>query len=531
MMNTDKLILSVDIGTTQIKSVLVSSQKGYLDSRHAPCPLIYPGKNCVEQSPEAMADGICSTIRRLLSAHPDAAQQIVGLTFTSQMGNTLPVDKDGRPLMNFFSWMDERAVKFTNEELYKGLIRVQGQPLLMILNFLRISGGAPGKNGKDILCKMAWLRSFHPDLFEKTYKFLDVKDYAVFLATGRFVTSYDTAYITWLMDTRQKDQSKWIWSPVLCRMVGLDLDKMPEIKPSTGIAGHVMPDFSAKTGLPDGLPVITGSGDLLTSAIGSGAITPGDLHINIGTAGWAATHCPEAAVDIAHYVGTIASGMPGKFLLLSKQETLGGALDWVKGMLYPKEFLKETPGDDVYAMIDESVVQSPPGANGVLFTPWLLGERSPVNDANLRGQFFNLGMNNNRSDLWRSVFEGVAFNIRWGMEYVQAISLKKSGRVSEEVRFIGGASKSNPWCQVFADVLQRPVIQMGNPQMACAMGVAAIAFVGLGVWNDFSEIDKVLEKVRVFQPNKRHQAVYDKFYKQFRALYHKNRKIYEKLNA
>lgn len=529
-MSADKLILSVDIGTTEIKSVLVSAKKGYLDSRQATYPLLYSERNSVEQSPKDMAEGIYSTIRDLLSAHPEAVQQIAGITFTSQMGNTIPVDPEGNPLMNFFSWMDERAVRFTNDELYKGLIKIEGQPLLMILKFLRISGGAPGKNGKDILCKMAWLKRFQPDLYEKTHKFLDVKDYAVFLATGQFSTSYDFAYITWLLDTRQKDQSKWSWSSALHKMTGLDLQKMPKLMASTEIASKVSAEFSEKTGVPKGIPVINGSGDLLTSAIGSGAITMGDLHINIGTAGWVATHCPKAAVDIKHYVGTIASGMPGKFLLLSKQETLGGALDWVKSMLYPKELLKDTPDKDIYAMLNDSVNQSPPGANGVLFTPWLIGERSPVNDANLRGQFFNLGMSTTRHDLFRSVFEGVAFNIRWGMEYVEVISKKKTGAVSDEIRFIGGASKSDTWCQVFSDVLQRPIIQMGNPQMACAMGVAAIAFVGLNIWKDFTEIDRVLEKVRVFHPNKNNKAVYDKLYAQFRALYQKNRKIYMKLN-
>jgi len=530
-MTADKLILSVDIGTTEIKSVLVSAKDGYMDSRQIACPLLYPEKNSVEQSPQDMAEGIYSTVRKLLEAHPEMVQHIKGLTFTSQMGNTLPVDREGKPLMNFFSWMDERTARFTMDELYKGLIRIEGQPLLMILKFLKISGGAPGKNGKDILCKMAWLKRYHPDLYRKTYKFLDVKDFAVFLATGRFVTSYDIAYITWLLDTRNKDQSQWSWSPTLHRMTGLDMEKMLELKASTEVVGSVTTKFFERTGLPEGIPVINGSGDLLTSAIGSSAIDMGDLHINIGTAGWVATHCPVAAVDIKHYVGTIASGMPGKFLLLSKQETLGGALDWVKNMLYPKALLKEISNDETYAMIDESVNQSPPGANGVLFTPWLLGERSPVNDANLRGQFFNLGINTTRNDLFRSVFEGVAFNIRWGMEYVEAISQKKTGATSEKLRFIGGASKSDTWCQVFSDVLQRPVVKMGNPQMACAMGVAAIAFVSLGIWKDFKEIERVLGKVRIFRPDKNNKTVYDKLYKQFRALYLKNRKIYTKLNA
>jgi xylulokinase len=530
-MTAGKLILSVDIGTTEIKSVLVGAESGYLDSRQTSCPLLYPDKNSVEQSPQDMAKGIYSTIRELLEAHPEKLQHIAGLTFTGQMGNTIPVDKEGEPLMNFFSWMDERAVGFTNDVLYKGLVRIEGQPLLMILKFLKISGGAPGKNGKDILCKMAWLKHYHSDLYQQTYKFLDVKDYALFLATGRFVTSYDIAYITWLLDTRKKDQSNWSWSPTLHRMIGLDSDKMLDLKASTDVVGGVTKAFSEKTGLPEGIPVINGSGDLLTSAIGSGAISMGDLHINIGTAGWVATHCPVAAVDIKHYVGTIASGIPEKFLVLSKQETLGGALDWAKSMLYPKTILKETSNDEIYAMINESVTRSPAGANGVLFTPWLMGERSPVNDANLRGQFFNLGINTTRGDLFRSVFEGVALNIRWGMEYVEIISKKKTGSTSEKIRFIGGASKSDTWCQVFSDVLQRPVVKMGNPQMACAMGVATIAFVGLGIWKDFTEIDGVLEKVRIFTPDKNKKSIYDKLYEQFRKLYAKNRKIYTKLNA
>jgi len=530
-MNPDKLILSIDIGTTTIKSVLISNRNGYLDSKKTTYSLQYLEGKGVEQSPKDIAEKIYSTTRQLLEAHPNAVSKIAGVTFTSQMGNTLPVDGDGKPLMNFFSWMDERAARYTIDELYKGLIKVQGYPLLMILRFLKISGGAPGKNGKDILCKMAWLKRFAPDVYAKTYKFLDVKDYAVLLATGRFVSSYDTAYITWLLDTRNKDQFKWNWSSTLCGMLNLDMEKMPEVKASTEIAGNITEAFSRNTGIPKGIPVITGSGDLLTSAIGSGATATGDLHINIGTAGWVATHHPKAAVDMKHYVGTIASGMPGKFLLLSKQETLGGALDWAKSILFPKELIKETPDDNVYAQIDEAVSQTPAGANGVLFTPWLAGERSPVNDANLKGQFFNLGMNTSRADLFRSVFEGIAFNIRWGMEYVEAISKKQAGASKEEIRIIGGASKSNTWCQVFSDVLQRPIVQMGNPQMACAMGVAAIAFVGLGLWKDFNEIDRVLEKVRVFQPDKSNKSVYDKMYKRFRELYVQDRKIYTALNS
>jgi xylulokinase len=528
-MEEKNLILAVDVGTTGTKAVLVEPD-GYIDSDQLTCSLSYPEKSCVEQSPQELSEAIYSSSRNVLAAHPDLIGRLAGIVFTSQMQNTIPVGKDGRPLMNMLSWMDERAARFTQEEMFKGIVKIEGYPPSKLIKFMRITGGVPGKNGKDTVCKLAWMKKFKPDLYQTTYKFLDAKDYAVFLATGNFVSSYDMAYITWLMDTRNKDQGKWMWSTDIHKMFGLDVNKMPELKSSTAIAGQVTAEFSAKTGVPAGLPVVNGAGDLLTSAIGSGAIEMGHMHVNIGTAGWVATHHPVPAVDTQHYIGAIVSGIPGEYLLISKQETLGAALDWLRGMLYPAEFTKGISTAEIYRMMDEETTKSPPGANNVILTPWLFGERSPINNPYLRGQIFNVGVNTTRADLCRAAMEGVAFNIRWGMEFVEKMSLKKVQPAVDEVRLIGGASKSDVWCQIFADVLQKPIVQMMNPQMASAQGVATIAMVSLGIYKDFNEIGRMLKKGKLFRPDAGNKATYDQLYKKYQGLYKNNKAAFKELN-
>jgi xylulokinase len=181
-------------------------------------------------------------------------------------------------------------------------------------------------------------------------------------------------------------------------------------------------------------------------------------------------------------------------------------------------------------MMDKEATKSPPGANHVILTPWLFGERSPINNPYLRGQIFNISMNTTRADLCRAAMEGVAFNIRWGMDFVEKMSLKKSKPTTDEVRLIGGASKSDVWCQIFADILQKPIVQMINPQMASAQGAATIAMVSFGIYKNFSEIDRMLKKGNLYRPNPDNKAVYDKLYKHYQVLYKNNKGAFKELN-
>lgn len=522
-MKDAQYVVSVDIGTTETKSVLVSTS-GLIDSYKYDNKIDFPQQGYAEQDPTMLENSIVTSIKKLIEKQQHAIEQIKGLVFTSQMQGILPVDSSGTCITKLITWMDTRAADLTKEKFGKGFPKISGYPLKYIVKFLSITGGAPGYDGKNTLSKSLWIKQYMPEIYEGTYKFMDTKDYAVFLATSELVTSIDMAYVSWLMDTRK---GKMNWSPELCKMLGLDISKYLEIKPSTAIIGKVTERFSNQTGLPKELPVINGSGDLLTSAIGSGAIQKGQLHANIGTAGWVGGHYPEKKRDIPHYTGSIAAGMPEQYLILSKQETLGGALEWMKTILFNEDLKSTGFSSNAFKKMDSIVEKAPAGSNNLIFTPWLMGERSPINDAHLRGQLFNISLNNSLGDIIRSIFEGVAYNLKWGIEVVQNLTKIRN----TEIRVIGGATKSDIWCQILADVWNMKVIRMKNPQFASAIGSACIGMVGLGIFDSFDKINQLVVIDREFKPNSEHRNIYNKLYSQYKILYKNNKKTFEQINS
>lgn len=474
-------VLAIDMGTTEIKAVLVNNS-GIVDKTQLSCEVVYGDRGSAEQDPYKIKDNVIIAIKKILTQNEKEVTNIAAITFTSQMQGILPVDKTGTPLMNLITWLDTRAAEITKKVILKGWPKISGIPLVKLLKFLKITGGAPGTDGKNTLAKAFWIKEKAPDIYHQTHKFLDTKDYALFLATGEFVTSIDMAYVTWLMDTHENVMD---WSSDICKMFDLDISKLPEIRKSTEVIAKITESFAKETGLPEDVVVVNGSGDLLTSAIGSGAISDGTLHANIGTAGWVGCHFPERTLDIPHYSGTIASGIPDKYLIMCKQETLGGAIDWLRKIVFDQDNFESE--SQQYQIMDTLVDQSPAGSKDLIFTPWLHGERSPINDAYLRGQLFNIGMYHSRADVVRAVFESVAYNLRWGIEVVE----EQSKIPQKSIKIIGGGSKSDIWCQIFADVWQKKVIRMKQPQMASALGAACIAFVSLGIFSDFIEIDNI----------------------------------------
>ncbi|GAB4320696.1 MAG: FGGY-family carbohydrate kinase [Promethearchaeota archaeon] len=523
--STEPLVVAVDVGTSETKAALVGARAGLLvtTSRDYPDSLSYPRPGWCDQDPATLERAVVEAVAELVERAGEAdvsPASVAGLTFTGQMSNVLPVDEDGRPLAPFTSWLDSRAADLARNEMFKGWPSYRGFSLKRLLGFLRITGAAPGLTGKDVVCKLYWLKRERPDIYEAAHKFLDVKDYCAFLATGNFATSTDTAFVTWMVDNRE---GRGNWSPKVLSWYGLDVEKLPPIRSTTDVVGRVTAEFASRTGLPAGTPVVNGAGDLLTSAVGSGAVAFGDMHANVGTAGWVGCHFPRQCKIIKYYTGTIASAIPGTYLILSKQETLGGALEWASKVL----FADLPSGKSPYEAADRAVSSTPPGAGGLLFAPWLFGERSPVNNPYARGLFFNLGWDHGREHLVRAVYEGVAFNLRWGLELVERLS----GSPRQEVRVIGGATRSDVWCQVFADAWQRRVVRVRDPQQASAVGAACVAFMGLGFAETFERAAAGVVRVdRAFEPNRGAAATYQRSFDAYVRLYQQNRDLFLALN-
>jgi len=306
------------------------------------------------------------------------------------------------------------------------------------------------------------------------------------------------------MDTRK---NKMKWSDAILRKYGIDRQKLPVLKPSTDIAGKLLKSSADEMGLDEGIPVVVGASDLSSAAVGSGAVLDRETHANIGTSSWLGAHLEDRKTDVFHYIGSICSANPNKYICIAEQETAGVCYEWIRSNFFP---------DKDFTELDRIAGESEPGSEGLIFTPWMLGERAPIDDDHVRAGFYNLGLRHGRREILRSILEGVAFNLKWALIYFE----KLIGDI-EWINFIGGGAKSDLWMQIFADVLNKEVRRVADPQEASAKGAAYIAMVALGYLKKFDDIKKVVRVDRAFRPIKENNEVYEKMFKIFRKIYKK----------
>jgi xylulokinase len=533
-MNNSGVFLAYDLGTTATKSVFVSNDGKFLHSEVEQYETHYPKKGYAEHDPKDWMRTLTITTRRLLKRSGIRPEEIKAVTFSAQMQGLLPIDREGTPLMNCMIWLDARGAEFVKK--IWPWPRIMGyNPYRLFRKFLKITGGAPGLSGKDQIPKILWLKDRRPDIYEQAYKFLDVKDYVIYRLTGEIATSTDCAYIWWLMDTRKDSSGKPRneWSDTLCRMYSIDRKKLPTIKrPADRISDKILSKAASELGLLEDTPVICGAGDMTTAAVSSGAVMDGELHCQIGTSGWVAGHVSKRKVDISHYTGCAGSAFPDEYYLVTgHQEIAGAALEWVKNkILYSTDELRRKESKEIYEIFDELVQDCEPGAKGeggthLMFIPWLAGERSPLDDDNVRGGLINLSLDHDRRHILRAVFEGVALNTRWALETVE-----KLYRPVSSLAIIGGGAKSTVWCQIIADVLNRTINRVEAPQEAGAIGAALLAKMAIGEIQKIAEIKEFCHYKDQFLPNPKYRELYDVLFTEFKNLYKRTKPWFARMN-
>jgi xylulokinase len=535
----NKYILAIDHGTGGPKTAIVSTTGDVIEWAFQEVPLHVSKGGAVEQDPEDWWNAIIKTSKKVIDTGRVSVDDIVGICNTSQWSGTVPLDKDGNHLMNAIIWMDTRGAPYI-KKFYKGLIQVSGLNVIKALKFVKRTGGAPTLSGKDPIAHMFWLKHEKPDIYERTYKFIEPQDYVNFKLTGKLASSFTTMGLHWLTDIRKMNNIKY--SKKLIKMTKIDPSKLPsELVNSTDILGTVKREVADELGLNSNTKVVAGAPDIPSAAIGSGAVRDYETHIYIGTSDWVICHVPFKKTDIFHGIGSIASGIPGRYMSINEQEIAGGALSFLRDkILYHKdELLREEAVPDVYKIFDKIVEQVPAGSNNLIFTPWLIGERTPIDDHTIRGGLYNLSLEMSREHIIRSVFEGVAYNINWLFMYLEKFIQKskikdnpgmtKKDIVIPEVNLIGGGAQSDVWCQIFADVLDRRIKQVQNPIQANARGAAFIASVGLG-YLKWDEIQRCCEISNIFTPNPENRQIYDKLFKEYLNIYKIMRKTYKRLN-
>jgi xylulokinase len=520
----DTYVLAVDLGTGGPKVALVDATGRIAASAFEPVPLrLLPGGGA-EQDPHAWWSAVVSATRRVVVDGGVPVERIVGVGCTAQWSGTVAVAEDGHPLRPAVIWMDSRGSSAMRSQA-RGTVNVLGYGVHKLQRWIRLTGGAPGQSGKDPLAHILWIRESEPEVYRDTFKFLEPVDWLNQRLSGRFAASHDSIVVHWVTDNRRIGAIDY--DQTLLRMAGLERAKLPDLVPSATIMGHLRPEAADELGLPVGLPVATGTGDVHSAAIGSGAVTDFAAHLYIGTSSWISCHVPFKKTDPLRNVASIPAALPGKYLVADEHETAGACLTFlVQNVLWGDDALGSAPPEgDVYKLLDEVAASVEPGANGTLFTPWLNGERSPVDDHTIRGGFHNLSLTTSRPDLVRAVYEGVALNSRWLLGAVERFV----GRRLDPLAFIGGGANSDVWAQIHADVTGRRIRQVADPVLANVRGAGLLTFLALGRVK-VEDLGAMIDVKATFEPDRAQAKVYDKLYPEFVNLYKRTKQIHKRLN-
>ena len=538
-----KHVITYDIGTTGIKTclieidqeikILASATVGYnlyVDDETGI-------KGGAEQDTDEWWDAMCRTTKTVFDKTPNVTkEQVEGISFCSAMQGLVLVDKEGNCIRRPMTYMDQRA----REELKKGIahgFKIAGAEVTKLLKYLRYTG-AVSSSVNDPIWKYKWVEAHEPENFKKIYKWLDIKEYLILRASGEFVMTQDSAFATLLYDTRKGHED---WCKPICDMVGVNIDHMPEIKKSTEKVGEVTEKAAQELGLAPGTAVYGGGGDSSLIGVGAGAVEIGDTHIYSGTSGWVGTVVPEQLVDAGAMMAAIVGVNPKSYNYFGELETSNKCVGWVKDHLALDEigvFLKkygnaadslEQVEFNMYDYLEEVIDSIPAGSNGVIFTPWLHGNRCPFEDPNSAGMFFNIRLETGKTELIRSVVEGICFHMRWMLErQEQKISKYQT---TKSVRFCGGGALGETTCQILADILQRDVVVVESPQNIGAVGAAACIAVGMGIIPKMEDVKKLISIKKTYHPNLAHKDVYDKNFKVFQNLYKSNKENFAILNG
>lgn len=509
--------LGIDLGTSSVKVGLFEEAVRFMGGETSEYGVNYPSQGAAEQSPGDWWEGILAATAKLRERFPGIWKSIASMSVTGQFSGTVPVDSLGNPLRDAIIWLDSRGEAETRRVI-SGFPGIHGYRLDRLLQWIRLTGGAPTKSGKDSLSHILYLKASEPDVFAATHMFLEPKDYINFRLTGKMFGTYDSMVLHWITDNRAP--SNISYSDTLLRYAGLERKHFPELTGSWMPIGKVSEMTQKELQLPEGVVVAGGSGDIQSAIIGSGCFRSYEPILYIGTSSWISCHVPNKKTDIFHNIASLPSALPGKYFVAAEQESAGSALSYVRRILFDRS------SGSSFRKVDELAETAPPGSDGLIFLPWLYGERAPVESKWLRSAFFNISLNHEREHIARAVMEGVAYNTKWLLGAVE----KFTGRTFPYLMMSGGGAVSQLWPEILSDVLEREIRAVLDPVYVNARGAAVLSLMALrndtGISFDSSAIVR-----KLYSPNSSSFQVHRRNYDAFLRFYRDNRKSMSFLNG
>jgi xylulokinase len=480
-------VIAHDLGTTGNKATLYDPEGRLIGSAFHGYATEYAHTGWAEQNPEDWWQAVCISTRQLLLQTSVASDDVACIVFSGQMMGSVPLDRAAKPLHNAIIWADQRSVE---QERWLGERIAPDQ-------VYRITGHR--LSASYSLCKMLWLRDHAPDVYRATYKFVHAKDAVVARLTGRFVTEPSDGSSMNLYNLEQG-----CWSQEIIEAAEVDANQLPDLRPSTDVVGKVLPEIAAEVGVAAGTPVVIGGGDGMCAAAGAGVVREGTAYNYIGSSSWIGLATPRPVYDPSFRTFNWAHIIPGMFGPTGTMQAAGGSYQWTRDQLGALEKqAAQIVGISPYELMNAQVDKSPIGANGLLFLPYLMGERSPRWNPRARGAFIGLTVRHTRADMIRAVLEGITLNLRIILE-----TLTAQGAQIEAIRVIGGGARGRTWNQMMADIYGVPIHRLAILEEATSMGAALAGGIGVGLYPDFSMIERMNRIVEVFEPNPTAHARY-----------------------
>ncbi|MDO4547613.1 MAG: xylulokinase [Clostridia bacterium] len=504
-----KYLLAHDLGTSGNKATLFNEDGQLISSVVYAYDTDYFNETWAEQDPNNWWKAVCETSAGLIEKAKIDAGDIAAVAFSGQMMGCLCVDRQGRPLRKHIIWADQRAVKQA-EEL--------GEKIELWDYFSTVGHRNSPNYG---LQKLMWIRDNEPDVYKNTYKTLNAKDYIVYKLTGNFFTEPSDGSSNACLDLKTFD-----WSQRIVDLSGIDADKLPKVVPSTHVAGCVTSEAAKATGLKEGTPVVMGGGDGSCTNVGAGSVNKGKSFCYMGSSAWIATTSDTPILDPQMRTITWAHIVPGMYAPNGTMQSGGGSYAWLKNQICVSETERaKRDGLSPYDLINYEIEKASIGAGGVIFLPYLLGERAPRWDVDARGAFVGLKMENQRRDILRSVMEGVTMNLAIVLDV-----LRQDVDISELI-VIGGGAKGRIWRQIMADIYDVTIKVPALLEEATSMGAAVAGGVGVGIFKDFDAIDRFIDIKTVQEPNPEAVKAYKPIREYFEDIYQALKPVYKKMAA
>lgn len=503
-----RYLLAHDIGTSGDKATLFAEDGTLIGSILGEYPTHYDRGGVVEQHPEDWWRAVCETTREM--AKLVDKKSIAAVSFGGQQMGCACIDREGRPLRSSIIWADTRSVQ---EEKY--IEEVYGRDAFYRKTGHRLSAS-------HTITKLMWVRDHQPEIYKKTYKTLNSKDYIVLKLTGKFMTDYSDA-----SGTLAFDAVNCCWAEDLIQAAGLELDKFPEVRSGLEVVGEVTPQAAEECGLAAGTPVVLGGGDGHMCAVGAGCASVGEISCNLGTSAFIGVMMDYPIADEQQRIVSWNSLIPGTVTVSGTMQAFGASVAWMRDNLCHEELARsKAEGVSRYTYINENSLKSPLGSNGLLFLPYLQGERAPHWDAHAKGAFVGLTMKHTANDMKRAVFEGVAMNM--GLIY-NILKENISDKMPKKIIVTGGGANSPVVQQTLADLFEAQILLTDVSDIVGSLGAAVAAGYGVGIYKDMQQARKIMKITKTIDPIPENTARFREILPVFSEAYTALKGIFPKL--